>query len=189
MWYAIRLIIGSPANWAMVAGGWMGDLMDGMLDGAIMFYRSELLITAQKVASSALGMGSGAKDAAGRAATALAAGGSSSSDGPLPLPLPLGGNVPVDSLIQLVAAIVLSELARIVVQDIKQKMDDLGEKAIRRRLELLLGERLLAQDLETHDENSKANECSWGLSPQAILRSFPIENFIAMPSTVVRAWC
>ena len=44
------------------------------------------------------------------------------------------------------------------------------------------------QDLETYDEKKKAQDrgYTWGLSPQHLLRSYPLEKWITMPSTVLR---
>lgn len=154
--HAVRLIIGSPTNWAMVGATWIFDLLEGMINGAIMYYRSELLIAAQNAANQTV----------------------NSSDSIL--------KSSTKSLMELVSAIVLTELAKVVIADLKEKVDDMGVSAIQRRLQMLLGERLLAQDLEVHDENEKANEFGWGLAPSQLFRSFPIQNFIEMPATILR---
>ena len=54
MIHAVRMIVGNWTNWAMVGAGWVGDVAEGMVSGALMYYRSELLITAQSVAEAAV---------------------------------------------------------------------------------------------------------------------------------------
>lgn len=121
-------------NWAMIFAGWIGDLMEGLIDGAIIHYRSELLITAQKVAAHA---------AAGSFETNI------------------GADVsPYKEMIRVVAAIIITELTKIIIADLKDSIDTLGQTAIRKHLQNILGERLLAQDLERYDQRQKAQEHS-----------------------------
>ena len=127
---AVKLIVGGWKNWAMVVAGWLGDFLEGVVDGAIMFYRSELLIVAQRVAAA-----TAANHNPFRTTSASAL----SSSGRISRAVPYG------ELLNVVSAILISEMSKIIVGDLKRKVDDLGEKAIRKRLEYMLGERLLAQ--------------------------------------------
>ena len=45
-----RYIIGGPWNWAMVAANWLVKALQGMISGAGLYYRSQLLIVAQQFA-------------------------------------------------------------------------------------------------------------------------------------------
>jgi len=157
---AVRLVVGDWRNWAMVATGWVGELLEGLIDGALVFYRSALLISAQKVSAAALTTSTSSSSQSSRH----------------------------KDLWRVITAIIVSEIAKIIVVDIKSKVDDLGESAIRMRLQYMLGERILAQDLETHDEKKKAQDRSyrWGLTPGHLLRSFPLSKFFQLPSTSLR---
>ncbi len=202
MVHAVGEIVGSWTNWAMIGAGWAGDFVQGMVSGALIYYRSELLLTAQSVAAAAVAAASGTSTAdsptaaagggGGAAAAAAAAGAAAAGAGAAALPSPAAAAAvpfsPYQQLMSVVSAIIISELAKIVVQDIKSKMDEMGEQAIRKRLEYMLGERLLAQDLETVDDNRLAQERSygWGLTPQQLLRSFPLEKFFNLPRNFLR---
>ena len=130
---------GTYTNWAMILAQYVIVAGEGMLAGAVLHYRSLLLTTAQKVAATAAKTrgGSGANN------ISLASGGTAVSSS-------------IRMLMDVVVAILITEISIVVLKDMRTRVEALGLEAMRKRLQKLLAQRLLAQDLETFEENQKS---------------------------------
>lgn len=196
------------AQYVVVAG-------EGMLAGAVLHYRSLLLTTAQKVAAAAAAVKThGGARPEGNFVIASGGGGGGVGRGAV--------STSIRTLMDVVVAILITEISMVVLKDMRTRVEALGLDAMRKRLQKLLAERLLAQDLETFEENQKSGRgyefcelprsfcfCLRFLksdaasdhtssvcrmlsprrhvtSPQSLLSSFPLQQFLQLPTDTLR---
>ena len=111
IFHALTMLIGSPFNWFMIIAGWVATTVSGMITGALVYYRSQLLITAQSVA---------------QVAAERAAGHSNQS----PVATLLARNV-YNQLMQVVWAILIAQFGKIIVNDLSVRINSVGMDALK----------------------------------------------------------
>jgi hypothetical protein len=164
--------VGTWQTCALILLQYVVVAVEGMVMGLQMHYRSLLLSAAQDVAAAALvnpataaaaaataaaaGGGAGARAeataaAAAAAAASIAAGvgeGGSAASASIAAAAAVASEG-VKRLTRVVGAVLVTEMVRVVAKDLHNRLHVAGRAAMRKRLEGLLAEQLLARDLES----------------------------------------